>query len=28
LSEVANNVVAIANQEGLSAHGDAIKVRF
>jgi histidinol dehydrogenase len=25
---VANNVVAIANQEGLSAHGDAIKVRF
>ena len=28
LSEVANNVVAIANQEGLSAHGDAVKVRF
>lgn len=28
LSEVANNVVAIASREGLPAHGDAIKVRF
>ena len=28
LSEVANNVVAIANSEGLEAHGEAIKIRF
>ena len=28
LSEVADNVVAIAESEGLSAHGDAIKIRF
>lgn len=28
LSEVANNVVAIADQEGLPAHGEAIKARF
>lgn len=27
LSEVANSVIAIANQESLQAHGDAIKVR-
>lgn len=28
LSEVANNVVAIADSEGLQAHGDAIRIRF
>ena len=28
LSEVANNVVSIANSEGLEAHGEAIKIRF
>lgn len=28
LSEVANNVVAIADSEGLKAHGDAIRIRF
>ena len=28
LSEVANNVVSIADSEGLQAHGDAIRVRF
>jgi histidinol dehydrogenase len=27
LSEVANSVIAIANQESLQAHGDAIKIR-
>jgi len=28
LSEVASNVVAIADSEGLEAHGEAIKIRF
>lgn len=28
LSEVANNIVSIANSEGLEAHGEAIKIRF
>jgi histidinol dehydrogenase len=28
LSEVATNVVAIADSEGLEAHGEAIKIRF
>ena len=28
LSEVSTNVVAIANSEGLEAHGEAIKIRF
>jgi histidinol dehydrogenase len=28
LSEVANSVIALANQENLQAHGDAIKARF
>ena len=28
LSEVANSVIAIANQEGLQAHGDAVKTRI
>ena len=28
LSEVADNVVAIADSEGLQAHGDAIRIRF
>jgi histidinol dehydrogenase len=28
LSEVANNVVSIADSEGLQAHGEAIKIRF
>jgi histidinol dehydrogenase len=28
LSEVANNVVSIADSEGLQAHGAAIKIRF
>jgi histidinol dehydrogenase len=28
LSEVAHNVVAIADSEGLEAHGEAIKIRF
>jgi histidinol dehydrogenase len=28
LSEVANNVVSIANSEGLEAHAEAIKIRF
>lgn len=28
LSEVSNNVVAIADSEGLEAHGEAIKIRF
>lgn len=28
LSEVSNNVVAIADSEGLGAHGEAIKIRF
>ena len=28
LSQVANNVVAIADSEGLQAHGDAIRIRF
>jgi histidinol dehydrogenase len=28
LSEVANNVVAMADSEGLEAHGEAVKIRF